>query len=244
MANFDCTCPTATSEPSPNALRVGLPACSWPLCPSGRGEDPPSFIRRFAGSEQVVADFLVDEVLDRQSERMVEFLKATSVVDEFDVELANCLLGDGDGAHLLREAVSAGLFISPLGGDPTRYRYHQLFRELLQAQLAEDPRRAQELHSRAGEWYEKSGQYVLAVEQFVRARDLDHAFGILHEHVAHDWFANNPTDFDAWLDHLSDEDVRAHRGRMVDYAIALGLAGKVEEQGRWLALASSQGQRR
>ena len=206
-----------------------------------RGEDAPSFIRRFAGSEQVVADFLVDEVLDRQSERMVEFLKATSVVDEFDVELANCLLGDGDGAHLLREAVTAGLFISPLGGDPTRYRYHQLFRELLQAQLAEDSRLAQGLHSRAGEWYEKSGQYVLAVEQFVRARDLDRAFGILHEHVAHDWFVNNPTDFDAWLDHLSDEDVRAHRGRMVDYAIALGLAGKVEEQGRWLALASSQG---
>ena len=97
------------------------------------------------------------------------------------------------------------------------------------------------LHSRAGEWYEKSGQYVPAVDQFVRARDLGRAFGILHEHVAHDWFANNPTDFDAWLHHLSAEDVRAHRGRMVDYAIALGLAGKVEEQGRWLALASSTG---
>ena len=206
-----------------------------------RGEDAPSFIRRFAGSEQVVADFLVEEVLDRQSERMVEFLKATSVVDEFDVELANCPPRRRRRRSFATRGCSAGLFISPLGGDPSRYRYHQLFRELLHAQLAEDPRRAQVLHSRAGEWYEKSGQYVLAVEQFVRARDLDHAFGILHEHVAHDWFANNPTDFDAWLDHLSDEDVRAHRGRMVDYAIALGLAGKVEEQGRWLALASSQG---
>ncbi len=208
-----------------------------------RGEDPPSFIRRFAGSEQVVADFLVEEVLDRQSDRMVEFLKATSVVDEFDAELASFLLGDGggDGAHLLREAMRAGLFISPLGGDLTRYRYHQLFRELLHAQLAEDPRLTQVLHARAGEWYEKTGQYLLAVDQFVRARDLGRAFDILHEHVAHDWFAINPTDSEAWLDHLSDEDVRAHRDRMVDYAIALGLAGKVEEQGRWLALASSQG---
>ena len=135
----------------------------------------------------------------------------------------------------------AGLFISPLGGDPSRYRYHQLFRELLHARLAEDSRHAQELHARAGEWYEKTGQYVLAVDQFVRARDLGRAFGILHEHVAHDWFANNPTDSEAWLGRLSDDDVRTHRGRMVDYAIALGLAGKVEEQGRWLALASSQG---
>ena len=163
------------------------------------------------------------------------------MVDEFDAELANVLLGDGDAAHLLREAMYAGLFISPLGGDPSRYRYHQLFRELLHARLAEDSRHAQELHARAGEWYEKTGQYVLAVDQFVRARDLSCAFGILHEHVAHDWFANNPTDSEAWLGHLSDDDVRTHRGRMVDYAIALGLAGKVEEQGRWLALASSQG---
>ncbi len=206
-----------------------------------QGEDPHSFIRRFAGSEQVVADFLVEEVLDQQSRRMVEFLEATSVVDEFDAELANVLLGDGDAAHLLREAMYAGLFISPLGGDPSRYRYHQLFRELLHARLAEDSRHAQQLHARAGEWYEKTGQYVLAVDQFVRARDLSRAFGILHEHVAHDWFANNPTDSEAWLGRLSDDDVRTHRGRMVDYAIALGLAGKVEEQGRWLALASSQG---
>ena len=205
------------------------------------GEDPASFMHRFAASEQVVADFLVEEVLDRQSERMVEFLKATSVVDEFDAESANFLLGDGDGAQLLREAIYAGLFISPLSGDLSRFRYHQLFRELLHAQLAEDPIRTKELHSRAGEWYQKEGQYLAAVEHFVRARELDRAFGILHEHVAHDYFANNPADFDAWLRHLSGDDVRTHRGRMVDYAIALGLAGKVEEEGRWLALASSSG---
>ena len=53
-------------------------------------EDPSSFIGRLAGTERVVADFLIEEVLDQQSAEMVEFLEATSVVDEFDVELANC----------------------------------------------------------------------------------------------------------------------------------------------------------
>ena len=146
--------------------------------------------------------------------------------------------GGSDAGHLLREAVSAGLFISPLGGDPCRYRYHQLFRELLHALLADDPSFARVLHSRAGTWYEKAGDFVAAVEQFVRSRDLDRAFGILHEHVAHDWFANSPADFEPWLDRIASEDIRGHRGRMLDYAIALGLAGKVEEQGRWLALAA------
>ena len=38
---------------------------------------------------------------------------------------------------------------------------------------------------------------------------------------------------------LSEEDIRAHRARMVDYALALGLAGRIEEEGWWLAQASS-----
>ena len=78
--------------------------------------DPSSAIRRLAGSERVVADFLIEEVLDQQSNRMVEFLEATSVVDEFDVELANALLDDEDGPHLLRQAMSSGLFIVRVGG--------------------------------------------------------------------------------------------------------------------------------
>ena len=91
----------------------------------------------------MVADFLIEEVLDQQSAEMVRFLYATSVVDEFDVELANALLGDEHGAYLLRRAMNSGLFVVPLGGDPPQYRYHQLFRELLHAQLeAEDPARA------------------------------------------------------------------------------------------------------
>jgi LuxR family maltose regulon positive regulatory protein len=202
--------------------------------------DPSTFVERLAGTERVVADFLIEEVLDQQSVEMVEFLQATSVVDEFDVELANFLLGNEDSAHLLRQAMSSGLFLVPLGGDPSRYRYHQLFREFLHAQLSgDDPSRAKALHSRAGEWYEKTGSYVPAVDHYVQARDLNRAFAILHDHVAHEWFAGRSANLDTWLGRLSDEDLRAHRGRMLDYAIALGLAGRVEEEGWWLAQASS-----
>ncbi len=204
--------------------------------------DPSSFFWRLAGTQRVVADFLVEEVLDQQPQRMVEFLKATSVVDEFDVELANTLLDHEDGGHLLRQAMSSGLFLVPVGHSPVRYRYHQLFRELLHAQLVvEDRSWAKELHSRAGEWYEKLGSYVPAVDHFVQAHDLDRAFAILHDHVAHEWFAGRNANLDTWLGRLSEGDIRTHRGRMVDYAIALGLAGRVEEEGWWLAQASGAG---
>ena len=203
-------------------------------------DDPSSFIGRLAGTERAVADFLIEEVLDQQSAEMVQFLEATSVVDEFDVELANALLGDERGAHLLRRAMNSGLFVMAVGRDPPRYRYHQLFRELLRAQLeAEDPARAKALHSSAGIWFEKTGSYASAVDHFVQARDLDRAFGILHDHLAHQWFPGPSSSTGTWLGRLSDEDIRAHRARMVDYALALGLAGRIEEEGWWLAQASS-----
>ena len=203
-------------------------------------DDTSSFIRRLDGMEHVVADFLVEEVLDQQSAEMVQFLYATSVVDEFDVELANALLGGEHGAYLVRRAMISGLFVVPLGGNPPHYRYHQLFRELLRAQLkAEDPARAKALHSCAGTWYEKTGFYAAAVDHFVQAHDLDRAFGILHEHLAHAWFPGPTSGAGTWLGRLSEDDIRAHRARMVDYALALGLAGRIEEQGWWLAQASS-----
>ena len=83
------------------------------------------------------------------------------------------------------------------------------------------------------------GSYVPAVDHFVQARDLNRAFAILHDHVAHEWFAGRSANLDTWLGRLSDEDLRAHRGRMLDYAIALGLSGRVEEEGWWLAQAAS-----
>ena len=204
-----------------------------------------SFIERLDGTEHVVADFLIEEVLEQQSEEMVRFLYATSVVDEFDVELANALLGDEHGAYLVRRAMNSGLFVVPLGGDPPHYRYHQLFRELLHAQLeAEDPARAKALHSCAGTWYEKTGSYAAAVDHFVQARELDRAFGILHDHLALTWFPGPSSNAGTWLGRLSEDDIRAHRARMVDYALALGLAGRIEEQGWWLTQASSAATRR
>ena len=207
-----------------------------------RTADQASFISTFAGSEHLVVDFLLGEVLARQPVRMVSFLKATSVVEDFDVDLAGVLGECEDADALLREAEAAALFLVPLGGEPRRFRYHQLFRDLLRAELAsEDPVRTRSLHLRAGEWYEHHGDFTQAVDEFIRAGEPARAFDVLHDHVTHSFFGGSRLNIGIWLERLPEEALAREAGRMLDYAFALALLGRIDELGEWLKRAAEAG---
>ena len=207
-----------------------------------RTADQASFIRTFAGSQHLVVDFLIGEVLARQPLRMVSFLKATSVVEDFDVDLAGVLAECEDAGALLREAEAAALFLVPLGRDSARFRYHQLFRDLLRAQLAsEDPVRTRSLHLRAGEWCESHGDFTQAVDEFIQAGEPVRAFDVLHDHVTDAFFGGSRLNIGIWLERLPKDALALEADRMLDYAFALGLLGRLDEFGEWLMRAGEAG---
>ena len=204
--------------------------------------DPASFISSFAGSDRIIVEFLIGEVLAHQPNRMAHFLKSTSVVEDFDVELAGVLGECDDAGALLREAEAAGLFLVPLGGEPRRYRYHQLFRDLLRAELAsEDPTGSRALHLRAADWYEHKGSFTQAVEEFVLAEEVGRAFALLHDQVIQSWMGVTRLDIGSWLERLPEEALAREAERMLDYSLMLGLLGRVDEQGMWLRRAAEVG---
>ena len=202
-------------------------------------DDAAGFVRMFAGSERNVADFLVGEVLERQDEHVVDFLMATSIVDTFDAGLAEHLSGRADAGVLLRAAEATGLFIVPLDGERHAYRYHQLFRDLLRERLnAADRDRALALHLRAAGWYEARGAVAPAMQHLMRGGDVDRAFEMLHAHVLEAWFAPASVDLGALLDELPEDVVAEKRERILDFAVGLALAGKIEATTFWLQRAS------
>ena len=73
--------------------------------------DPPEFVRTFAGDEHSVADYLVEEVLQRQPEELREFMLRTSVVDLVSAELGDALTGRDDGAELLERLERSNTFL-------------------------------------------------------------------------------------------------------------------------------------
>ncbi|HWN22626.1 MAG TPA: LuxR C-terminal-related transcriptional regulator [Gaiellaceae bacterium] len=97
--------------------------------------DRGGFLRRFAGDDRAVADYLLNEILDRQPDRLREFLLRTSVSDTLSPELADALTGRRDGGRVLAELTAANFLVSGHVGSEVSYRYHGLLLEFLRAQL-------------------------------------------------------------------------------------------------------------
>lgn len=92
---------------------------------------------------------------------------------------------------LLDQLDRANLFLIPLDGERTWFRYHHLFADLLQARLRQSmPGRIPELHRRASTWFEHSGllaeaiQHALAAGQTSRSSaDYERAAELVEKHT-------------------------------------------------------------
>jgi LuxR family maltose regulon positive regulatory protein len=89
-------------------------------------------------------DYLAQQVLDQQSAPVRNFLLRTSVMEEFDAQLCEQVLGppqypDGETwQNLVQEVLQNSLFVVPVENEGTWLRYHHLFRDFLQAKLAQE----------------------------------------------------------------------------------------------------------
>ena len=97
--------------------------------------EPEAHVAALAASDRTVADYLLEELLDRQPADLRAFLLRTSIVDALTGDLADALTEGGDGAARLAELVRRNAMVTPLGGPGGWFSYHPLLRELLRAEL-------------------------------------------------------------------------------------------------------------
>ena len=105
-------------------------------------DDVSGFIASLAGSDYYIFDYLVKEILARQSPEIRHFLLCTSILDQLTAPLCDALLaGDVESpptrpsADILKELEKANLFIIPLDHEHHWFRYHILFSDLLRVIL-------------------------------------------------------------------------------------------------------------
>ena len=145
--------------------------------------DPERFAEEFSGSERTVADYLLAEVLERQSEEVRRLLLRTSVAERVSGELADLLTGGSGGERVLQELEQAGAFVVSLDARRSWFRYHQMFADLLQLELRHsEPAQIPALHGMAAGWFAEHGYPVEAVRHAQAAQDWGLAARLLADH--------------------------------------------------------------
>ena len=136
--------------------------------------DRAGFLRRFAGDDRAVADYLINEVLDRQTEQRREFLLRTSVPDVLTAELADELTGRRDAGRVLAALEAANLVVSNRTDAEVRYRYHGLLLEFLRAEIRRTrPRDLSLLYRLSARWHWARREPIPSFRDAVAGSDWD-----------------------------------------------------------------------
>jgi LuxR family maltose regulon positive regulatory protein len=129
--------------------------------------------RKLAGDTGTVAEYLLAEVLDTQPAGVRRLLLETSVVDVIRPGLATALAGP-HADRALSFLVHGNAFLEELPEGIGCYQYHDLFRQLLRAQLAyESPEHWVELHKVAAAWFAGHGLVGDAARHAVVVEEWD-----------------------------------------------------------------------
>ncbi len=193
-------------------------------------KDVSGFVRSFSGGHRDVFDFLAEEVLEGQDERVQTFLLETSILGSLSGPLCDAVTGREDGGRTLARLERDNLFLVPLDDERVWYRYHHLFADFLRGRLErERPRLPTTLHRRASAWCEENSLIVEAVDHALRAGDHELAARLMEQSVGQTWYRGEVVTLLGWLEKLPEEALRRRPLLMVWYAATLMLVGRPDD---------------
>jgi len=150
--------------------------------------DTENFIQSFTGSHRFVLDYLLEQVLQQQTEPIQNFLLSTSILERLCGPLCDAVMEmlAGSGNETLAYLERANLFLFALDDERHWYRYHHLFAELLRQRLQQkfsaapnDAHSIATLHQRASAWFETNGMLLEAFQHAAAANDVERAMNLL-----------------------------------------------------------------
>ncbi|RRJ66060.1 LuxR family transcriptional regulator [Paenibacillus oralis] len=189
------------------------------------------FISSFTGSHRFVLDYLMEEVLMQQSEKVQTFLLHTSILDRFCGSLCDAVLPKGMGGdEILAYLERSNLFIIPLDSERHWYRYHHLFADLLRQRLYHANKdKAEEiavLHTRASHWFEENDLEIEAFQHAAAAQDVDRAATLIEGRGMPLHFRGAAQPVLNWLKRQDESTLNERPSLWVIYASALLMIGQ------------------
>lgn len=201
-------------------------------------EDIHGFIQAFAGDHRYIVDYLIEEVLQRQSDCVRSFLLQTSILERLNGALCDAVTSQAECNVLLETLERGNYFVIPLDDQRHWYRYHHLFGDVLRMRLiAEQPDQIPVLHRRASVWFEQNGLGADAIRHALIAKDFTRAADLIELAYPPMSRGRQEVTMLGWLRALPDTVVRGRPVLCNLYAGVLMQTGEMEGVEAWLLAA-------
>lgn len=203
-----------------------------------RQGDPSAFISAFSGSNRFILDYLMEEVLNQQTDIIQDFLMDTAILNRMCADLCDAVryneeaTGEKAGSqYILEQLERANLFVIPLDDERHWYRYHHLFADLLTSTLRKKKSEAQvsELHRRASRWYYDQSCLVESMQHAIAAENYEWAASLIDENLASMFSRSEVPVLLRWIEKLPKDVVQGRPWIEIHRANTLVISGRPEE---------------
>jgi LuxR family maltose regulon positive regulatory protein len=195
--------------------------------------DPEAHAREVAGSDRLLADYLAAEVLDRLPVAERDVALALSVLDWFDADLCQDLIGN-DAVPIAHQLQRRRLFLTTIDGHRGAMRFHPLFRELLESELWwRDPQRRDALHRRAAALWAERGELNNAYRHLRKIGDMQAASDLVVQTTRVLVDRGDRSGLAQWMHALPQATHVDSPSLALDLALASFSAGRERESRAW-----------
>lgn len=202
--------------------------------------DKPAFIEALAGSNRYIMDYLIEEVLRNQPKEVQEFLLKTSMLKQISAPICDLILNRTDSQLILEQLERDNIFVLPLDTERKWYRYHHLFADLLKQRLSlEDKNIIEDLHKKAGKWFEDNEIYDLAIEHILANKDYKSSIDIIGNVVEDLWNQGNHASILNYGATLPDDIIKMNPEFCLYYSWILIASGETQKASPFLTKAEN-----
>jgi LuxR family maltose regulon positive regulatory protein len=198
--------------------------------------DHMAFTERFRHyPDRLVSNYLVEELLAGLAPAVQELLMRISILEQFCAESCTAILGT-DTSHEQVQATlewleRSNVLIIPLDDHQGWYRFHHLFKQLLEQRLQAriSTEELATLHRRASAWYAEHGLIEQAIEHALAAGDTPEAARLVEAQFLWAFEQEQLAQMEHWLGLLPEEQIQGSPGLLIARVWILQARGQLQD---------------
>ncbi|HEU4319663.1 MAG TPA: LuxR C-terminal-related transcriptional regulator [Acidimicrobiia bacterium] len=192
--------------------------------------------------DQVLADFIKDEILPAMPRARRELLRALSPLERVSIPISEAVVGASQDPEVLSKIARSTHLLHLVEGPGSWYEMNRVLRRVLERELEDrDPDSAAAVHARAAGWFRTNDMPLEAIGHALKAGDKDVFVDLMGSLIKRRYVEGHVSDVLLWMDWLESNVVLA------DYPdlAAIGALVHLQEGGglateRWLEAAGRE----